>query len=76
MGYGELLSSKRRHDEAAILYVKGENWEMALESFLLSHQWQQVFCMTARLGYSPVKEAEVARKLAGLCYLHTYLIIV
>lgn len=54
------------------MYVKGENWEMALESFLLSHQWQQVFCMTSRLGYSSNKEAEVARKLAG-CKTHSYI---
>ncbi|WAR00251.1 ELP1-like protein [Mya arenaria] len=63
-GYGDVLAEKRRHDEAAIMYVKGENWEAALSSYLACHQWQQVFCMTAHLKYSSDKEAEVARKLA------------
>jgi len=64
-GYGDVLSEKRRHDEAAIFYVKGENWARALDSYLACHHWQQVFCMTARLEYSPDKEAQIARKLAG-----------
>ncbi|XP_052279525.1 putative elongator complex protein 1 isoform X1 [Dreissena polymorpha] len=64
IGYADVLSGKRRHDEAAIFYVKGEIWDMALTSFLACHQWQQVFCMTARLGYTQDREAAVARKLA------------
>lgn len=62
--YGEILSSKRHHDEAALMFVKGGNWEMALQSYIACHQWQQVFCMTSQLKYSPEQQVQVARKLA------------
>lgn len=63
--YGDLLSSKRQHEDAAIMYVKGESWDLALQSFMACNQWQQVFCMTAQLKYSADQESEIARKVAG-----------
>ena len=48
------------------MYVKAENWELALMSFKACKNWKQVFCMTARLQYSKEKEMEVAKKLSGM----------
>ncbi|XP_033730609.1 putative elongator complex protein 1, partial [Pecten maximus] len=62
--YGDYLSDKRRHLDAGIMYIKAEEWEMALQDFQTCLQWRQVFCMTARLKYSSDTEAEIARKLA------------
>ncbi|XP_053405572.1 putative elongator complex protein 1 [Mercenaria mercenaria] len=62
--YGDILSGKRQHEEAAIMYVKGDNWESALTSFTACHQWQQVFCMTSQLKYSSEQESETARQIA------------
>lgn len=62
--YGDYLSDKRRHVDAGIMYIKAEEWEIALNEFKESLQWRQVFCMTARLKYSSDTEADVARKLA------------
>ncbi|XP_060570172.1 putative elongator complex protein 1 [Ruditapes philippinarum] len=62
--YGDLLAGKRQHEEAAIMFVKGENWESALTSFTACHQWQQVFCMTSQLNFSSEQEVETARQIA------------
>ncbi|KAL4228237.1 hypothetical protein ACF0H5_013670 [Mactra antiquata] len=62
--YGDILAGKRQHEEAAIVYVKGENWESALTSYIACHQWQQVFCMTSSLKYSSEKEIEIAKRVA------------
>ena len=47
------------------MFVKGDNWESALTSFTACHQWQQVFCMTSQLKYSPEQEVETAKQIAG-----------
>ncbi|XP_005092172.1 elongator complex protein 1 [Aplysia californica] len=63
--YGGYLRSKNRHDEAGIMYVKAEEWELALEAFIASHEWRQVFCMAAKLEYSANRLSELAVKVAG-----------
>ena len=63
--YGDLLSSKRQHEDAAIMYVKGESWDHALESYMACNHWQQVFCITAHLKYTPEQQLEAAKKVGG-----------
>ena len=63
--FGDLLSSKRQHEDAAIMYVKGESWDLALNSYKACNHWQQVFCMTAQLNYTAEQESEIARDVAG-----------
>ena len=50
------------------MYVKGESWDHALKSYMACNQWQQVFCMTAQLKYTPEQEAEIGRTVAGKSY--------
>lgn len=61
--YGEYLSEKCKHEEAGIMFVKAESWEQALSCFKACKNWRQIFCMTARLKYSPDKEMDIAKKL-------------
>ena len=63
--YGAYLRSKNRHDEAGVMYIKGEEWESALEAFEADHDWQQTFCMASRLEYSSNRTTELARRMAG-----------
>ncbi|XP_056022733.1 putative elongator complex protein 1 [Ostrea edulis] len=63
--YGEHLIGKKRHEEAGLVYVKAEEWELALNAFMLSCNWRQVFCMTAKLKFNKENEVDLARKLAN-----------
>ena len=47
------------------MFVKAESWEQALSCFKACKNWRQIFCMTARLKYSPDKEMDIAKKLTG-----------
>ncbi|KAK3610232.1 hypothetical protein CHS0354_022286 [Potamilus streckersoni] len=64
LSYGNYLTERRSHEEAGIMYVKAEQWELALQAFKTCLQWQQMFFMTAKLGYTHDQEAELARTLA------------
>ncbi|ESP00729.1 hypothetical protein LOTGIDRAFT_112482, partial [Lottia gigantea] len=61
---GNYLLEKNRQDEAGVMFIKAEEWELALEAFITCKNWCQVFCMTALLGYTADREAEIGRKLA------------
>ncbi|KAJ8304476.1 hypothetical protein KUTeg_018059 [Tegillarca granosa] len=63
--YGDYLVEKRRHDEAGIMYIKAEEWKLALDAFTDCCNWRQVFCMTAKLKYQTDTETDIARKLAA-----------
>ncbi|BFZ01620.1 hypothetical protein BsWGS_04659 [Bradybaena similaris] len=63
--YGNYLKTKHRHDEAGIMFLKGEDFESALESFKSASDWRQVFCMATKLEYSGNKLSELAIKVAG-----------
>ncbi|CAL1531752.1 unnamed protein product [Lymnaea stagnalis] len=63
--YGNYLITKNRHDEAGIMFLKAEEWELALEAFRSARNWRQVFCMAARLDYSCNRISELAVKVAG-----------
>lgn len=67
--YGNYLTTKNRHDEAGVMFVKGEVWELALEAFKLASNWRQVFCVAARLGYDGNKLSALAMKVAGALFL-------
>ncbi|XP_046559311.1 LOW QUALITY PROTEIN: putative elongator complex protein 1 [Haliotis rubra] len=62
--YGNYLCEKNRSDEAGVMYIKAEEWELALEAFTACNNWRQMFCLTVKLGYSSEKEAEIARQCA------------
>ncbi|XP_050400730.1 putative elongator complex protein 1 [Patella vulgata] len=64
INYGNYLLEKNRHDEAGVMFVKAEEWKSALDAFTVCKNWRQMFCMTARLGYTADKEAELGRKIA------------
>lgn len=59
------MIGKKRHEEAGLVYVKAEEWELALNAFMLSCNWRQVFCMTAKLKFNKENEVDLARKLAS-----------
>ncbi|KAK3098402.1 hypothetical protein FSP39_019180 [Pinctada imbricata] len=63
--YGDYLTERRKHEEAGIMYIGAEKWELAIDSFLASGNWQQVLCMAARLKYGKDNMANLSRKLAG-----------
>ncbi|KAL5005367.1 hypothetical protein ScPMuIL_018823 [Solemya velum] len=58
------LTEKNRHNEAGVVYVKAESWQLALEAFQSCLCWRQIFCMTARLKYSTAQNIELAKKIA------------
>ncbi|XP_048252379.1 elongator complex protein 1-like isoform X2 [Haliotis rufescens] len=62
--YGNYLCVKNRSDEAGVMYIKSEEWELALEAFTACNNWRQMFCLTVKLGYSSEQEAEIARQCA------------
>ncbi|XP_059175274.1 putative elongator complex protein 1 [Physella acuta] len=63
--YGHYLCTKKRHDEAGIMYLKAEEWELALDAFFLACNWQLMFCMASRLEYGHLRLVELAKKMAG-----------
>ncbi|XP_071964263.1 elongator complex protein 1-like [Antedon mediterranea] len=68
--YAEYLTEKNRHEEAGTLYTLSGEWSDALEAYVKCGNWQQVFCLTARLGYGQDKVSMLARKLAGYLTQH------
>ncbi|KAH9491520.1 putative elongator complex protein 1, partial [Bulinus truncatus] len=63
--YGDYLRTKNRHDEAGIMFVKAEEWELALDAFRAARNWRQVFCMAGHLNYCTNRLSDLAVKLAG-----------
>ena len=57
------------------MYVKGESWDQALESYMACNHWQQVFCMTTQLKYTPEQQLEVARKVGGMYHYFLLLLL-
>eukprot|EP00062_Callorhinchus_milii_P020598 gi/632976428/ref/XP_007904788.1/ PREDICTED: elongator complex protein 1 isoform X3 [Callorhinchus milii] len=63
--YGEHLSQKQLYEQAGLIFARCGESEKALEAFLLSHSWQQAFCMAAQLQYTEDKLGTMARTIAG-----------
>ncbi|XP_061166857.1 putative elongator complex protein 1 [Saccostrea echinata] len=63
--YGEHLIEKKKPEEAGLVYVKAEEWELALHAFKSCSNWRQAFCMAAKLKYNKENEVDLARKLAN-----------
>ncbi|KAK7012026.1 elongator complex protein 1 [Biomphalaria glabrata] len=63
--YGSYLRTKNRHDEAGIMFIKAEEWELALEAFQSARNWRQVFCMAGHLNYCSSTRSELAIKISG-----------
>lgn len=70
LAYGLYLMGKNRHNEAGVVYVKAESWQLALEAFQSCLCWKQIFCMTARLKYSTAQNVELARNIAGEIFIN------
>uniref|UniRef100_A0A4W3I756 Elongator complex protein 1 n=1 Tax=Callorhinchus milii TaxID=7868 RepID=A0A4W3I756_CALMI len=61
--YGEHLSQKQLYEQAGLIFARCGESEKALEAFLLSHSWQQAFCMAAQLQYTEDKLGTMARTI-------------
>lgn len=47
------------------MYVKAEEWELALDAFKSCSNWRQAFCMAATLKYNRENQVDLAQKLAS-----------
>lgn len=63
--YGKYLISKKKPEEAGLVYVKAEEWELALDAFKSCSNWRQAFCMAATLKYNRENQVDLAQKLAS-----------
>ena len=72
--YGHYLREKNRHDEAGLMFVRAEYWQMAHDAFVTALCWQQAMCMAAHLQFDDTHMANTARTLAGLCVLSTFFV--
>nr|XP_022331417.1 putative elongator complex protein 1 [Crassostrea virginica]XP_022331418.1 putative elongator complex protein 1 [Crassostrea virginica] len=63
--YGKHLISKKKLEEAGLVYVKAEEWELALDAFKSCSNWRQAFCMAATLKYNRENQVDLAQKLAN-----------
>jgi hypothetical protein len=59
------LIGRKKPEEAGLVYVKAEDWELALNAFVSCCNWRQAFCMTAKLKFNKENEVDLARKLAS-----------
>jgi elongator complex protein 1 len=62
--YGDYLSERRHYEEAAIMYCKAEEWEMALKPYTENLSWRQAMALAGRLEYGVDRQTEMARTLA------------
>ncbi|XP_028910875.1 elongator complex protein 1 isoform X1 [Ornithorhynchus anatinus] len=63
--YGEHLKQKNLFEQAGLVFARCGAYEKALEAFLTSGSWQQVFCMAAQLSYTKDQLAGLGRTLTG-----------
>lgn len=63
--YGKYLIEKKKPEEAGLVYVKAEEWQLALDSFKSCSNWRQAFCMAAKLKYNRENEVDLGQKLAN-----------
>lgn len=47
------------------MFAKGKEYELARLSFMKCYNWQQAFCMAAKLQFHQAQTKEMANKIAG-----------
>ena len=63
--YGLYLREKNRHDEAGVMFIRGQHWNEAQEAFVAALDWRQAMCMAAQQELGAAGMVELARSLAG-----------
>lgn len=67
--YGHYLREKNRHEEAGLVFLRAEYWQMAHDAFVAALNWRQAVCMASHLQFDDTHMADTARSLAGQCIL-------
>lgn len=62
--YGQYLWEKNRHDEAGIMFVRGEHWELAQNAFITALNWRQAMYVAIQMKRDAASIADLARVLA------------
>ncbi|KAL8606732.1 hypothetical protein ACOMHN_018766 [Nucella lapillus] len=63
--YGRYLMEKNRHDEAGIMFVRGEHWELAQDAFVKGLCWRHAMYTAVQRKQDAASIADLARALAG-----------
>ncbi|EDV26443.1 uncharacterized protein TRIADDRAFT_22184, partial [Trichoplax adhaerens] len=67
--YGLYLKNIDNHLEAALMFAKGNEYELARISFIKCRNWQQAFCMASKLRFSIAETSKMANKIASKIFL-------
>lgn len=59
------MIEKKKPEEGGLVYVKAEEWQLALDAFKSCSNWRQAFCMAAKLKYNRENEVDLGQKLAS-----------
>ena len=51
------------------MFAKGKEYELARISFMKCHNWQQAFCMAAKLKINQAEIIDMANKIASTVLL-------
>ncbi|XP_076443667.1 elongator complex protein 1-like isoform X2 [Babylonia areolata] len=62
--YGDYLREKNRHDEAGVMYLRGEHWQLAQDAFVAALDWRHALSMATQMKWEEGATADLARVLA------------
>ena len=61
--FGHYLLSKNHYEEAALIYLRGEKFEQAIDCFRRAKNWKMAITLAKKQGYNNEKLAQLAKSI-------------